>query len=57
LGTPVLVFAALGFVFHSIGAQTWDRCQGKRVQEGENPEEVNETDVEKCDRERSMSQA
>ena len=57
LGTPVLVFAALGFVFHSIGAQTWDRCRGKRVQEGENPEELNETDVEKCDRERSMSQA
>jgi hypothetical protein len=66
LGTPVLVFAALGFVFRSIGAQTWDRCRGKRpqVQEGENPEDRegnessgSETDVEKYDRERSISQA
>ncbi|KAE9369284.1 hypothetical protein N431DRAFT_469207 [Stipitochalara longipes BDJ] len=64
LGTPVLVFAALGFVFHSIGTQTWDRCRGKRpqVQEGQSLEERNEnsdleTDVEKYDRERSMSQA
>lgn len=61
LGTPVLVFAAVGFVFHSIGAQTWERCRGKPVQEGENPEEGNESsrsemDVEKYDRERSMSQ-
>ncbi|PMD42722.1 hypothetical protein L207DRAFT_564960 [Hyaloscypha variabilis F] len=59
LGTPVLVFAALGFVFHSIGAQTWDRCRGNRpqVQEGENPEDGggnessgSETDIEKYDR-------
>jgi len=66
LGTPVLVFAALGFVFHSIGAQTWDRCRGKRpqAQEAEDPEEGereegsrSETDVEKYGRERSMSQA
>jgi hypothetical protein len=66
LGTPVLVFATLGFVFHYIWVQTWDRCRGNRpqVQEGENPEDGggnessgSETDIEKYDRERSMSQA
>jgi len=33
LGTPVLVFAALGFVLRAIGKQTWQRCRGKRVKE------------------------
>jgi hypothetical protein len=63
LGTPVLVFAALGFVLKSVWLQFWDRCRGKRGLEVMNSEELEESsntleaDVEKCDRERSMSQA
>jgi hypothetical protein len=60
LGTPVLVFAALAFLFHQVGEKTWDRWRSKRVQEGETPDENessgSETDVEKYDRERPMSQ-
>ncbi len=63
LGTPVLVFAALGFVLKSVWLQFWDGCRGKRgpgVMESEDLEEsgnTSEVDVDKCDRERSMSQA
>jgi len=65
LGTPVLVFAALGFVLKSVWLQFWDRCRGKRGPEVTDLEEVEESgntseaeaDAEKCDRERSMSQA
>lgn len=63
LGTPVLVFAALGFVLKSVWLQFWDRCRGKHGPEVTDAEELEESgntsdaDVEKCDRERSMSQA
>jgi hypothetical protein len=60
LGTPVLVFAALGFVLRAIGKQTWERCRGKRVKEGDLESRgatESEEDVEKYDAERSMSQA
>lgn len=30
LGTPVLVFAALGFVVKAIWERMWSRCRGKR---------------------------
>ena len=72
LGTPVLVFAALGFVLRAIGKQTWDRCRGRRVIEGEDEtdeeegrndegDDGDETDMEKYSsrqhRDRNMSQA
>ena len=60
LGTPFLVFAALGFVLRAIGKQTWERCRGKRVKEGDLESRgatESEEDVEKYDAERSMSQA
>lgn len=66
LGTPVLVFAAPGFVLRAIGKQTWDRCRGRRESESEDSEtdleeggndEGEETAAEKYDSERSMSQA
>ena len=63
LGTPVLVFAALGFVLKSVWLQFWDRCRGKRVTEVRDSDEVeksgntSEADMDNCDRERSMSQA
>jgi hypothetical protein len=63
LGTPVLVVAALGFVLKSVWSQFWDRCRGKRAQEAPpNSEDSGETsgsesDVERYDKERSMSQA
>ncbi len=63
LGTPVLVFAALGFVLKSVWLQFWDQFRGKRGPETLNSVELDESgntseaDAEKCDRERSMSQA
>lgn len=63
LGTPVLVFAALGFVLKSVWLQFWDRCRGKRGTEVRDSDEVeksgntSEVDMDKCDRERPMSQA
>jgi hypothetical protein len=62
LGTPVLVFAALGFVLKSVWSQFWDRCRGRCAQEAPNSENGgessgSETDVERYDKERSVSQA
>jgi hypothetical protein len=61
LGTPVLVFAALGFVLKSLWAKAWNRCRGRRggdiESQTEDDEPEDDTVGEKRDDERHGSQA
>jgi len=63
LGTPVLVFAALGFVMKAMWAKAWTRCRTRKTEQNdlESATEDDERDDdrvgEKRDVERQCSQA
>jgi len=61
LGTPVLVFAALGWVFRFIGKKAWARLTGREVQETESDdsgqEDEDEVEREKNGTDRWVSRA
>ncbi|TVY85529.1 hypothetical protein LSUE1_G000377, partial [Lachnellula suecica] len=47
LGTPVLVFAALGWIFRSLWKRFWARVKGRKYQDSEDEEGGQESDDEK----------